>query len=128
IPQNVTAEIEDQMGRYGRLKLYRGEDDHLVIESEDAMLITELINHRSIQPYIASTPGGRKIVVRPGDRGNVKCALISIGFPVEDLAGYAQGAPLDLELRETALTGKPFGLRKYQRESVDAFWAGGKNH
>jgi len=128
IPQNVTAEIEDQMGRYGRLKLYRADDDYLVIESDDALLITELINHRSIQPYIASTPGGRKIVVKPGDRGNVKCALIAIGFPVEDLAGYAQGAPLDVELRETALTGKPFGLRKYQRESVDAFWAGGKNH
>ncbi|MBI1319776.1 MAG: helicase [Candidatus Hydrogenedens sp.] len=127
IPQNVIAEIEDQMGRYGRLKLYRGDDDHLVIESEDPMLMTELINNKAIQPYIAASPGGRKIVVRPVDRGNIKCALIAIGFPVEDLAGYAQGAPLDLELRDTCLSGREFGLRKYQQESVDAFWAGGKN-
>jgi len=127
IPQNVIAEIEDQMDRYGRLKLYRGEDDHLVISSDDALLIRELVNHKAMAPYIAGRPDDRSILVKPADRGNVKCALIKIGFPVEDLAGYAQGAPLQLSLRDQCLSGRKFELRKYQRESVEAFWAKGGN-
>jgi DNA excision repair protein ERCC-3 len=128
IPQNVIVEIEDQMGRYGRLKLYRTEDGGLVIESDDMLLIAELQSHRSIQPFIQRTEAGKRLYVKPEDRGNIKCALIKVGFPVEDLAGYTDGAPLYVELREQSVSGKPFGLRKYQRESVDAFWAGGKNH
>lgn len=56
-----------------------------------------------------------------------KSALIKAGFPVENIAGYVEGAPLDIELRETSLGGKPFGLRKYQRESIDAFYLNGSN-
>jgi DNA excision repair protein ERCC-3 len=126
IPQNITAEIKDQMGRYGRLKLYRGDHDTLVIQSDDPLLIAELRSQRSIQPYIAGGEGTGRLIVKAEDRGNVKCALIKIGFPVEDLAGYADGAPLEIDLRETAVSGRPFGLRKYQRESVDAFWSGGR--
>lgn len=127
IPQNIEAEIKDQMGRYGRLKLYRGDSGSLVIQSDDPLLITELRSQRSIQQYIAGGEGSNRLVVKAEDRGNVKCALIKIGFPVEDLAGYTDGAPLYVELREEGRSGKPFGLRKYQRESVDAFWAGGRN-
>ncbi|MDB4897507.1 MAG: helicase, partial [Firmicutes bacterium] len=58
-------------------------------------------------------------------RGHVKQAMIKIGFPVEDLAGYTPGDPLDLELRPLTLTGRPFGLREYQQQSVSAFYKGG---
>lgn len=128
IPQNITAEVEEQIGRYGRLKLYkRPEDGQLVIESDDSMLIMEILNQKSVQPFVTGTPDMKRILVKPADRGNVKCALIKLGFPVEDLAGYAEGAPLAVNLRETCLSGRPFGLRKYQKESVDAFHANGTN-
>jgi len=127
IPQNITAEIEDNISRYGRLKLYKGEGGQLVLESEDTLLITELLHQKSVQPYVTGSPDGKRIFVKLGDRGNVKCALIKIGFPVEDLAGYVEGAPLAFELRGKMRNGKAFGLRKYQRESVDAFHAGGSN-
>lgn len=128
IPQNVIAEIEDQIARYGRLKLHKEIDGRLVLTSEDSLLIVELLNQKAIQPYITGSPDGKRIFVNPGDRGNLKCALIKIGFPVEDLAGYVEGAPLDIALREKTLSGREFGLRKYQRESVNAFYAGGANH
>ena len=128
IPQNILVEIREYVARYGRLKLYKLEDGQLVIESEDSLLITELLNNETIQPYVTGAVGGTKMMVKPGDRGNIKSALIKVGFPVEDLAGYVVGAPLEFELRETTLTGKPFGLRKYQRESVDAFYMRGSNH
>ena len=128
IPQNITAEIEDQISRYGRLKLYKQEDGRLALESDDTMLIMELQGQRSLQQYVTGTPDRRRLLVNPGDRGNVKCALIKLGFPVEDLAGYVEGAPLEVQLRERTLKGRDFGLRKYQKESVDAFYAGGANH
>ncbi|MCC6144237.1 MAG: helicase-associated domain-containing protein, partial [Candidatus Hydrogenedentes bacterium] len=125
VPQNIEAEIIDTVARYGRLKLYKSPDGPLVLESEDTMLITELLNNRTVQPHIVGSPDGKRIFVKPEERGNLKSALIKVGFPVEDLAGYVQGAPLKVNLRETCLSGRPFGLRQYQRESVDAFYAGG---
>lgn len=127
LPQNVVADIQDLVGRYGRLKLHRTEEGGLALVSDVPMLITELLNHNLLRQYIQGTPGGTTILVKPEDRGNVKCALTKMGFPVEDLAGYADGAPLDIELREACLSGRPFGLRRYQRESVDAFYLNGSN-
>ncbi len=127
IPQNVLTEIRDTVARYGRLKLYRHLDGRLVLESEDSLLVVELLNNRLLQPYIQGSPDGKRIFVKPEERGNIKCALLKIGFPAEDLAGYADGAPLEVDLRGKALSGRDFGLRKYQRESVDAFYAGGSN-
>ncbi|MFA6241772.1 MAG: DNA repair helicase XPB [Candidatus Hydrogenedentales bacterium] len=129
IPDNVIVDVRDNVGRYGRLKLYKKEDGgDLVLFSEDSMLILQLVNQKTLQPYISGSPDGHHIFVRPGDRGNAKSALIKLGFPVEDLAGYVEGAPLVLQLRETALAGKPFGLRKYQREAVESFHMHGSNH
>ena len=128
VPQNVIADVEDNVARYGRLKLFKDEKGRLVLHSDDALLIMELLNQRSLQPLITGSPDANHIFVKPGDRGNVKCALIKIGYPVEDLAGYVQGAPLSLELRTKTLSGLPFSLRKYQVESVDAFHMRGSNH
>jgi DNA excision repair protein ERCC-3 len=128
VPQNVVADIEDNIARYGRLKLYKDEKGRLVLHADDSLLITELLNQRSLQALITGSPDPYRIFVQPGDRGNVKCALVKIGFPVEDLAGYVQGAPLPLEMRTMALSGHPFRLRKYQVESVDAFYMRGSNH
>ena len=127
IPQNIYTEVRDTVARYGRLKLYRSVDGRLVIESEDTMLIIELLHQKLLQPYIMGSPDGKRIFIKPEERGNVKCAMVKIGFPVEDLAGYVAGAPLDVGLRETTLSGRAFGLRKYQQESVDAFYASGSN-
>ncbi len=128
IPDNITTEIREYVSRYGRLKLYKLEDGRLAIESTDSMLITELLNHNQVKPYVTGQLGPNKMIIAPGDRGNIKSVLIKIGFPVEDLAGYVAGAPLPFTLREMALCGREFGLRKYQREAVSAFWAGGANH
>lgn len=127
IPQNISADIHDQVSRYGRLKLYRTEDGGLALHSEEPMLIAELLSHRLLRGYTCGTAAGNRILVKPEDRGNVKCALIKLGFPVEDLAGYADGAPLEVELRSSTVRGRDFGLRKYQRESVDAFYMNGSN-
>ena len=127
VPQNVIADVHDNVARYGRIKLHKKEDGQLVLHSEDSMLIVQLLNQKTLKPFIAGSPDPYHIFINGADRGNVKSALIKIGFPVEDLAGYVAGAPLELQLRPTALSGKPFTVRKYQQESVAAFYMAGSN-
>ena len=127
VPQNVIVDIRDNVARYGRIKLYKSEDGRLVLHSEDSLLITQLLNQKTLRPYLTGSPDAHHIFIDRADRGNVKIALIKLGFPVEDLAGYVTGAPLELVLRDTTLGGRPFGLRKYQIEAVEAFHMRGSN-
>lgn len=124
IPQNVIADVEEYMGRYGRMRLIKN-DDGLWLESDDEMAFREVTANKKVQPYLVGVPEGLRVEVRPEERGFLKHALITVGFPVEDLAGYTEGEPLGIELRDTTLTGNEFSLRAYQNESVDAFYAGG---
>jgi DNA excision repair protein ERCC-3 len=74
-----------------------------------------------------------RLVLRAGDdglplaeRGRLKQALLGLGWPADDQAGYVEGAPLPIGLLAAhAGTGERFGLRRYQRESVAAFAAAG---
>jgi len=128
IPQNVLVDIRENVARYGRLKLYKQEDGRLVLQSDDRMLIVQLLHQKTLQPFVTGSPDGHRIFIKSAERGNIKCALIKVGFPVEDLAGYVEGAPLKLALRDKALSGNPFGLRKYQQEAIGAFYMNGSNH
>ena len=69
-----------------------------------------------------------EFAVNPADRGNLKQALIKVGWPVEDLAGYTPGEPLPIALRETTRNGQPFDLREYQRAAADVFYAKTRSH
>lgn len=126
IPQNIIQDIKDYVSRYGRLKLLKPEDnDHLVLHSNDEALIAELAHHKVLEPFIEKMIDRQSINVKKGTRGRLKQALIKLGFPVEDLAGYVEGEHLDVELMEETKSGQEFFLRPYQRDSVDVFYAGG---
>ena len=128
IPQNIVTEIQDIVSRYGRLKLFRTDAGELTLYSDDSLLIMQLVNQKALKPFIAGTPDPNHVIIDNVNRGNIKSALIKIGFPVEDLAGYVDGAPLALTLRSKTLSGESFSLRKYQQEAVEAFYAGGSNY
>lgn len=128
VPKNVIAEIREQIGRYGKVKLIKEESGELVIVSNEKGFIQEIANHRAIQPYIQDKTSKEKILVKKEYRGHIKHALIKIGFPVEDLAGYDEGNKYGFNLRNATLGGKKnFGMRDYQRSSVEVFHAGGSN-
>lgn len=124
VPSSVISEINDYMGRYGLLKLYK-EDDNLVLESTDPVAFLEIINMKEMEQYIVSLLSDTKAIVDPSRRGMLKMMLTNSGFPVEDLAGYTIGDPLPISLRETTLTGKEFKLRDYQKEAAQIFYASG---
>ncbi|MBE7439891.1 MAG: DEAD/DEAH box helicase [Spirochaetales bacterium] len=125
IPRNVISEIKEQISRYGKVKLMKDETGNLFIVSDERNFLNEIANHRAVQEFIESRDGDR-IVVKKDFRGHIKQALIKIGFPIEDLAGYDEGAEYSFNFRPLMIgSGSAFSLRDYQRQSIDAFHAGG---
>lgn len=124
LPTNLLTDIDDFVSRYGRLKLI-AEGEDLFLVSEDETLLEEISRQRLVAPYLKDRVGPLRFLVDSEQRGFIKHALIRVGFPVEDLAGYIPGEPLDIAVRSPTLGGQDFGLREYQKEAVGAFWAGG---
>jgi len=124
IPGNISREIIEYMSRYGQITLFtEGEDMLLQCAEED--LAAEIWQSTKAKEFLIEIVDERTFLVDPVNRGNLKHALLEIGHPVEDLAGYAEGEPLHFELRQVTLGGKPFDLRKYQKDAVATFHAGG---
>lgn len=128
LPENVRRDIVDQMARYGRLKLVQ-EDGALYLVADDAALIAEVCHHKAVRAMLVGSPQRFRVAVAPGMRGPVKQALLKIGYPPEDLAGYVEGERLAIGLRAaSAASAAPFVLRGYQREAADIFYADGAAH
>ncbi len=124
VPQNVARDIQDYADRYGRVRLVADGDD-LLLEADDPRLITEAWGSTAVRKHLIQRVSPLRLRVDPAMRGHIKQAMIRLGYPVEDLAGYVEGGKLELELRERTSAGLEFGLRPYQTDAVDAFWAGG---
>ncbi len=124
IPEIVLRTIREQMQRYGMLKLEK-EGDDLILTSKDPILLNEILNHRKVQTYLEERLDGNRARVIKNFRGHIKQALIKIGFPVEDLAGYEEGEPCPINLRDISLKGQSFEIRDYQHSAIKAFYRGG---
>lgn len=124
IPGNIEREIIDYMSRYGQLTLFM-DGDELVLLCDNEDLAEEIWQSKKVREYLLGRLDPTTLKVDPNYRGLIKAALIEIGHPVEDLAGYVEGEPLHFEIRKITREGKPFALRKYQQEAVDVFYAGG---
>ena len=124
IPGNLRHDIVDFMGRYGRVRL-ESENSRLYVVSEDETLIAELTRNRQFSSLLKGQENSHRLEIDAGMRGHAKQALIRLGYPVEDRAGYVDGAPLDISLRRELPDGGDFHLRSYQSEAARSFWAGG---
>ena len=112
------------MSRYGQISLYKDEIDLLLI-CEDEDLAEEIWANKKVTQFIIDRVDEVTFRVDESKRGFIKHALIEIGHPVEDVAGYTEGDHLPFEMRPTTLEGKEWGLRSYQEDSVAIFHAGG---
>jgi len=124
LPANVVRDIEEYVGRYGRVQLVR-EGENLILTSEDETLMVEILNHKATARFLGRRLDAYQALVVPGRRGHLKQALLQIGYPAEDLAGYVVGDGLPIALRGATMEGKPFYLRHYQEEAAEIFYAGG---
>ncbi len=125
VPRNVAREIEEWVGRYGKVRLV-ADAGGMELVSDDEAILAEVGQSPLLRPYLRGEVVGGRVAVDPAFRGHVKQAMTRAGYPVEDLAGYVEGGRLDFALRTTTVgSGSPMGLRPYQEQSVAAFWQGG---
>jgi DNA excision repair protein ERCC-3 len=124
VPGNLLRDLPEIVSRYGRVKLLK-EGDGLKLVCEDTPLLEELSRQRQVREYLGERLDKKSYRVSPAHRGVLKQALVQVGYPAEDLAGYTEGAALAITLRGQTRTGLPFQVRDYQRESADVFYSGG---
>lgn len=124
VPMNLLTEITERVERFGRVKLVKHEDK-LKLVCQDKPLLEELARQPRLRDYLGQRLDGKSFLIEPAHRGVLKQALITVGYPAEDLAGYTEGAMLAMKLRDITRNGLPFHVRDYQREAADIFYAGG---
>ncbi len=120
VPQPLLVDVVDTMGRYGRLQLANSPVHGLTLLSRDRAVLEEVLRNKKIAPMLGGRIDDDTVVVHPSERGRLKQALLKVGWPAEDLAGYVDGEAHPIELREDG-----WSLRGYQQEAVTGFWAGG---
>lgn len=124
VPQNIEFHIKDTMAKYGILKLVKRKG-RLVLMSTDPYVSKEIASSDKTSHLIVKSPAESEFFVDETKRGALKEALIKMGYPCEDQAGYEKGDPMHFNLRSVTRKGSPFSLRPYQRAARDSFWAAG---
>ena len=111
VPPGLLTDLVETMGRYGRLVLRAGTDG-LVLTSSDPAVLEEVVRSRKAAPHLGERLGPDRVAVPLAERGRLKQALLGLGWPADDQAGYVEGAPLPIGLLAAhAGTGEEFGLR-----------------
>jgi DNA excision repair protein ERCC-3 len=114
VPQAVLADVRDMSARYGRLRLTADDGGALCLEADTPALMAEVTRSPAVAALVAcGAPCQARVA--PVARGPLKQALIEIGWPVEDLAPYEDGAALAIGLAGD------LDLRDYQEEAARAF-------
>ena len=121
VPQAMLIDVVDTMGRYGRLVIENDPLFGLTLRSHDAAVLAEIRRNKQVGPILGDTVGPDLIRIQAADRGRLKQALIKVGWPADDQAGYVDGAAFDM----CVLEDDTFSVRAYQRDAADGFWAGG---
>jgi len=120
VPHALLVDVADTMDRYGRLQLVNDPAHGLVLRGLDRAVLVEVAKSKKLAGMLGAHVDPDTIAVHPSERGRLKQALLKLGWPAEDLAGYVDGEAHPIALREEGWT-----LRSYQREAVQHFWAGG---
>lgn len=120
VPHALLVDVADTMDRYGRLQLVKHPTHGLVLVSLDRAVLEEILRQKKITPMLGERVDDDTVLVHPSERGRLKQALLKVGWPAEDLAGYVDGEAHPIELDNSGWT-----LRPYQQMAVDSFWAGG---
>ena len=120
VPHALLVDVADTMDRYGRLSLVNNPVHGLVLSTSDRAVLEEVVRSKRVAPMLGVRIDEDTVVVHPSERGRLKQALLKVGWPAEDLAGYVDGQAHPIELAQDG-----WHLRDYQQEAVDGFWAGG---
>ena len=117
IPQSVSVDIAETVGRYGRLVIDRDDDGALTLTATDPAVLREITRAKKVASLLFERRGDHTFVVQAWARGQLKQELLKLGWPAEDNAGYTPGTP-----HEIALDASGWDLREYQQHAIDNFF------
>lgn len=120
VPHALLVDVAETMDRYGRLQIVSDPAHGLVLRGLDRAVLTEVAKSKKLAGMLGSPVDPDTIAIHPSERGRLKQALLKLGWPAEDLAGYVDGEAHEISLREEG-----WKLRSYQQQAVEHFWAGG---
>ena len=119
VPDHVEHEVRDLMARHGVCRLVDGPDPaQLELRVTSDAVRTRLVRDPKLAALAIAH--GDHFVVSVVQRGPLKRALLAAGYPVEDVAGLVEGAPLDVRVKLDTFTPYP-----YQTAAVAAFRTAG---
>jgi DNA excision repair protein ERCC-3 len=122
----MLQQIREWFRRYGLVALRAAGDGRLELHSEDAPTLRSLVEQPAVAALV-DVDDQNRVFAAAALRGELKQALVRLGYPIDDRAGYAAGDRLPFALREVADGPSPFRLRDYQRAAANAFHAGGSD-
>ena len=126
VPHALLVDVAETMARYGRLRLEKHPVHGLVLASSDRAVLEEVVRAKKVAGMLGArldeaVPNSEgAVAVHGSERGNLKQALLKLGWPAEDFAGYVDG-----EAHPIALAEGDWTLRPYQAEAAESFWHGG---
>jgi len=120
VPHALLVDVAETMARFGRLQLVSHPVHGLVLHALDRAVLEEVLRSRRTAGMLGARIDDDDVAVHPSERGRLKQALLKLGWPAEDLAGYVDGEahPIDLDTTD-------WHLRPYQEQAVESFWHGG---
>jgi DNA excision repair protein ERCC-3 len=129
IPAEVLATIEDTLGRWGLVQLRPHPE-------APRRFLRVHFKSQFVEKKVLATATGRELLVQDGKRdwridggvrGIFKQRMMLEKWPVEDVAGFAEGDPVPLALRAAMKgSGAPFAPRHYQRSAVERWFMEGR--
>jgi DNA excision repair protein ERCC-3 len=120
VAHSLLLDIAEVMGRYGRLRIESHPVHGLVLISTDVAVLTEVMRAKKVAPLLGTKVDDETVTVHPSQRGHLKQALLRLGWPAEDFAGYVDGQAHAISLNEDG-----WKLREYQKLAAEGFWHGG---
>jgi len=121
IPQGIIEGFSLLMSRYGKIKMINDNNqaaDRLLLLIDDEAIMLEIAENKTLKKYLLKTENGFSLTLT--NRGTVKRELIRVGWPVQDDAPLLNGEYLDINLRESCVSGRSFILRDYQMTAAKA--------
>ena len=120
VPHALLIDVAETMSRYGRLQINNHPVHGLVLQSIDAAVLEEVLRSKKVAPLLGARVDDTTVIVHPSERGHLKQALVKLGWPAEDVAGYVDG-----ERHAIGLAAELWQPRPYQTEAAEGFWHGG---
>ncbi len=142
IPQSVVVWIEETSGRFGKLRLVQGpsvensdgiKEEYLYLVSNSPYVFKQIEANAFARKFLVPCECSEEFSAGLSekektfcfkllltDRGIVKQNLLKIGWPVKDDVPLQDGFPLEINLRKTTLSGRPFEVREYQKAAANA--------